>query len=602
MSGIAGELRIGDSWNAITIIALSQNNPLKAIAEFVENSIDAKAHTITIVRGRERGQQYLRLTDDGEGIPRDHDGIPDFRYVATHVCDSLKRRLKHEGASGLQGEFGIGLLSFWTVGEALTMTSAGADGTAWQMRLQRGEPGFQIRRARALVETRGTDLLITPLLAGLRSLSGEKIQWYLAAELRDRIRTTGVRIRIIDRNARREYPVEPRQFNGRLLHHLPTLRAPQGDLYCELYLNETNPENRIGLYRNGTRVLEDITRLPHFAAEPWNAHCLQGIIDIPFLNLTPGTRDGVIQDAAFSEAVTACAPLAAELQAVIAAQRQAAEEKTSRDTLRTVQRALREALLTLPAEEYDWFAMAGRAGRPGAPGGGGTASVESAPGICVPGTPGGEPLAAPDGIEPDDRQLAFFAHAGPLFSARIAPASAVVRVAATRRLTVVARDKSRRRLERALRIDWHIIEGGGSLDADNTETVTFTAPAEPCLVRLSVTVSEEDTVVTAECLLTVTDELLATRSTGVLPGLPNYTLQSAPGELWRSRYDREHNVVVVNSGHRDFVYAARSAARKVRYICRLFSKELVLHNFPGMPAEQLLERLLELTLYTEENL
>src|SRR5438128_4006921 len=36
----SGKLRIGDDWNAIRIIALSQSNPLKAIAELVENSID----------------------------------------------------------------------------------------------------------------------------------------------------------------------------------------------------------------------------------------------------------------------------------------------------------------------------------------------------------------------------------------------------------------------------------------------------------------------------------------------------------------------------------------------------------------------------------
>ena len=36
-----GKLKIGDDWNAITIIALSQSNPLKAIAELVENCIDA---------------------------------------------------------------------------------------------------------------------------------------------------------------------------------------------------------------------------------------------------------------------------------------------------------------------------------------------------------------------------------------------------------------------------------------------------------------------------------------------------------------------------------------------------------------------------------
>ena len=114
----SGKLRIGDDWNAIRIIALSQSNPLKAIAEFVENSIDAHAKTITITRGKEHGAHYLAIKDDGDGVPRDDDGLPDFKYVATHICDSIKRRLKADGGgAGLQGEFGIGLLSFWTVGD-----------------------------------------------------------------------------------------------------------------------------------------------------------------------------------------------------------------------------------------------------------------------------------------------------------------------------------------------------------------------------------------------------------------------------------------------------------------------------------------------------
>ena len=57
-------------------IALSQNNPLKAIAELVENSIDAKARTVTITRGREHGRHFLAIRDDGEGVPRDADGRP----------------------------------------------------------------------------------------------------------------------------------------------------------------------------------------------------------------------------------------------------------------------------------------------------------------------------------------------------------------------------------------------------------------------------------------------------------------------------------------------------------------------------------------------
>src|SRR6202047_2604306 len=121
-SNEGGKLKIGDDWNAIRIIALSQGNPLKAIAEFVENSIDAHARTVTITRGRDHGETYLAIRDDGDGVPRDAAGLPDFKYVATHICDSIKRRLKADGAgAGLQGEFGIGLLSFWTGGQTLMM-------------------------------------------------------------------------------------------------------------------------------------------------------------------------------------------------------------------------------------------------------------------------------------------------------------------------------------------------------------------------------------------------------------------------------------------------------------------------------------------------
>ena len=51
-SRASGNLRIGDHWNTITIIALSQSNPLKAAAALVENSIDAGAKTIVITRGK----------------------------------------------------------------------------------------------------------------------------------------------------------------------------------------------------------------------------------------------------------------------------------------------------------------------------------------------------------------------------------------------------------------------------------------------------------------------------------------------------------------------------------------------------------------------
>ena len=226
----SGRLRIGDNWNAIRIIALSQSNPLKAVAEFVENSIDARAKNITLVRGKEHGMHFLRIKDDGEGIRRNEAGRPDFDYVATHICDSVKRRLKADGATGLQGEFGIGLLSFWTVGEELIISSAGADGKTYQMQMKKGDPGYRITRKHVLVSDPGTELLVRNILPGIKQFSGEKIQWYLASELRDRIRNSGVEIRVIDRNARSEFKVEPRKFEGRLLHEIN--RLPFWKLKC----------------------------------------------------------------------------------------------------------------------------------------------------------------------------------------------------------------------------------------------------------------------------------------------------------------------------------------------------------------------------------
>src|SRR5437868_14168610 len=74
-----------------------------------------------------------------------------------------------------------------------------------------------------------------PSDATVENFSGEKIQWYLASELRDRIRHSGVSIRVVDRTARAEFKVEPRQFEGRLLHELDDAVPAQSEVYAEIY-------------------------------------------------------------------------------------------------------------------------------------------------------------------------------------------------------------------------------------------------------------------------------------------------------------------------------------------------------------------------------
>jgi len=586
-----GKLRIGNDWNAITIIALSQSNPLKAIAELVENSIDAHATNVTIVRGRSEGRHFLEVRDNGMGIPRDADGRPDFRYVATHICDSVKRRIKVEGAVGLQGEFGIGLLSFWTLGEELALTSTGADNRAWQMIMRKGDPSYAVKAKRALFSEPGTHLRVANLLDGIRSMSGEKIQWYLAAELRDRIRHTGVRITVIDKIARKQYAVEPRQYEGRLLHQLPNVRATLGDVYVELYMTEPLETNRVALFRHGTRVFEDISVIHKLSKAPWTTRYLQGHIDAPFINLTPGTRSGIIHDEAYAALLDALVPLEEKLIEMLEAQRRAEDEQASRELLHTIQRAFRDALLALPVEEYDWFDIHSRSQRAS----GTNREFDSGLGLTV---------GAPEPEISNVKQRKFFEYAGPLFSVVVSPASTVVRVGEQRSLCALPYDRARRRVETDLTFNWEIIEGDGVLDRPHDQAVSFLAPAEPGLVRVRVNVCQGDIERSAEALITVTHELLPQVGTTIIDsqGLPGYTFERAPGESWRSKFDSARNIIVVNSGHRDFVYAARNKSLKLRYLVRLYCKELVLRNFVGLPADQLLERMVELSLRTEENL
>jgi len=598
----SGRLRIGDDWNAINIIALSQSNPLKAVAEFVENSIDAGAKNIEIVRGKEANQTFLRIQDDGAGIPLDEQGIPNFKYVATHICDSIKRQLKSQGKKGIQGEFGIGLLSFWTVGDELVLVSPSRDGQSFEMHMQRGVPTYRVRKSRRLIAETGTILTIRPLLSGIRQFSGEKLQWYLASELRDRIRSTGVRIHIVDRQARTEHLVEPRQFSGQLLH-LPAPSPGAGEVYVELYLADPHEERRIGLYRSGTRVVENLRDIDGFDAPPWNSKYLEGLVDAPGLSVSPGTRSGIIHDEALTALIAALQPVTERLEQLIREQEEAEQERATRDTWRSIRRAFQEALLALPDDEYEWFRIGVEGKKPGK-------KEQPHAGLPLDGAADASSGEAAGGGEQAQRskaeeykQLELFEHVGPMCSVKISPSTCTVSVNKSRSFQAVPRDRNRTPIEAGISFFWEVLDGGGALSKTDGEIVSYQAPTEPTLAKLRVTATQGETACQAETLVTITDSLLPERnSSSERRGLPSYTFQKAPGQLWRSRFDVEQNVIVINKGHRDFVYASRHKSLQLRYVCRLFAKELLVHNFPGQRPEQLLERMIELSLYTEENL
>src|SRR6202044_3403432 len=117
--------------------------------------------------------------------------------------------------------------------------------------------------------------------------------------------------------------------------------------YAELYLAEPNDAARVALTRVGTRVIEDISSLPGLEHSPWVSRYVQGLIDVPFLNLTPGTRNGIIQDDRYAALVESLKTLETHLKGLIEEQQRAEEEQASQQSLKAIQRAFHEALLAL---------------------------------------------------------------------------------------------------------------------------------------------------------------------------------------------------------------------------------------------------------------
>ena len=108
-------------------------------------------------------------------------------------------------------------------------------------------------------------------------------------------------------------------------------------------------------------MIEDLSTLPSLDHTPWVSGYVQGLVDVPFLNLTPGTRTGIIQDERYAAFIDALNPLEAHVQGLIEEQRRAEEEQASQQSLRAIQKAFHEAMLALPREEYDWFDVQARA-------------------------------------------------------------------------------------------------------------------------------------------------------------------------------------------------------------------------------------------------
>jgi hypothetical protein len=90
-------------------------------------------------------------------------------------------------------------------------------------------------------------------------------------------------------------------------------------------------------------VLGSLAGLEHVL---WTSSNLEGLIDVPFLNVTRSTRNGIIHDERFAAVCEVLRPLEEDLNGLIAKQQRAKEKQASHQLMR----AFQEALLALPPE------------------------------------------------------------------------------------------------------------------------------------------------------------------------------------------------------------------------------------------------------------
>lgn len=617
-------LRPHDAFDLIRLLARSQSDPRKAVAELVQNSLDAGARRIELTWFNKEKQRALRIWDDGAGVFPELPRKEALRRIAhtigySHKCDlsPIERREQM-----VLGRYGIGLIGFWSVGRMLEMKSRVGGGAAWFLRMfeNKAQGEVEEERSRKVVDdetwTQVSIFGIHP--AAINKIRPPRLQAYLANELRGQLLERDAVVRIVDRvargRARKLFVVEPRPYLGRPLEQWREFDVPGFEsARVELYSVTPDEDRRgvVSLSCGGTVVLDDIAEIDGAdeRRDPWSRGLLEGVIDFPELHVAPGSRRGFTHDEPVAAFLTALEGLEHELVQHIEDERRRRAALRQENLARHIRKAFRSVASRLP--DYDFFTVRGReAGGDGrSPGGGdgaaaGDAQVPSAAEgeVLGPGTvPGPEPCdvdpepEAPSGDETETDVHLF--PPGPLAQVAVRPGTLRIPPLATRSLRARALDADGRPCSGDVGFSWHL-SGPGELQADG-DRARYTAPdldvAETSEPLLRVFAVQGETQVSAEVPIHLQRGAAGDARTS---GIPEPHPVSAPGETWRSRLvDGRWEY---NAEHRDCLEASETEARRLRYLVNLFAKEIVLKNFGSPGDTEVLERMVEVLTYLDK--
>ena len=603
------KLRPADPFDLIRWLARSQSDPRKAVAELVQNSLDANARRVAIERRRIRRAPALVIRDDGEGIVPELAREAALRAIATNIGHSRKRGLspRERHDEMVAGKYGIGLLGFWAIGHRMDIRSRVGGGEVWVLRLVEDQERAELLRDRLAFESADTftEVVISEMHdSAQRLLTGRRLNDYLGSELRGMLLSTGATLEIHDGLARglveRTFTVVPRRFVGERLA-VPEIAPVEGHLPArvELYLARGDDRAAVEVSCAGTLVADDAAELRGEGLDrsPWTGRGLTGLIEFPAFQIPPGTRRGIVPDAAseaFARALAAYAPLVEAELARFDRERQAT---TSRQLLAELRRALRGLRARLP--QYDLPKV-----EEVPPGVDGTTPVAGSGALpeglpVADGPPAGGP-EAPAEAEPAPAEEPSLFPPGPLASVRIAPAEIALAPGRERRLQAMAVDRDGRRVRGEVAMAWSSDSSAIAIVGEGAKLlVRAQADARPGLqATIGIVATQAATRAEASATVVVTDR---PEPTGDLAaGIPEPELVDDPGARWRSRFDGQR--WQVNASHEDYIALRAEPRTRLRYLLALFAKEVALHAHGVPGSEAALESLVEILAHAERNL
>jgi hypothetical protein len=601
------KLTPADAFDLIRWLARSQSDPRKAVAELVQNAIDARARTIAIERRRRGRRAALIVRDDGEGIRPDDERDAALRYLATHIGRSHKRNLSpaERHAQVVAGKYGIGLLGFWSIGRRLDIRSRVAGSATWMLRLVEDEPHAEVVPAPPQIDAAATftELVISEVhAAALRPLAIRRLAEYLGAELRGPLSSSGatvelreydVRGQVVDRVA-----VTPRRFAGiRLAVPSPVAVSGYSPIALELYQVAGEAPGGVELTCAGTVVAERIGDLSALGLDvaPWTEPQLAGTIEFADFAVPPGTRRGVIPDdaaEAFVAALAQVAPHVARALEMQAEQRHATSERQLLGELRRALRGLRDRLphLGLPA---------GMAGRGGAGRDRGDDPLRAdAGGNVAPPSPGSGAADLPDpGSDPAEGTVLppTLLPPGPASHVRVSPDPIRLWPGGAKRVRASVTDVHGQAIRAA--VAWSASSPSVMLEGEGA-AITIRLPELVPLGALSVTVIAEANggACSHTADLVVVD---GPPAGGEGAGIPEPILAEEPAAAWRSRMTT--GGWYVNIGHSDYRALAGDPRARLRYLVALFAKDLtVATTHPA--SEPVLDQMIDVLTHAERNL